>query len=89
MTDQSKPRTKRRRSLYRTVLSLGVAALVAAWLPFLVLYTAAPTQRAVAVTSVAGKQRTVIVTSASGTRSTVLASAAPNVQPTLVSTHSS
>jgi hypothetical protein len=89
MTEQLKPRTKPRRSLRRTVLSLGVAALVAAWLPFLVIYSGAPTPRSVAVTTVSGKQRAVIVTSASGTRSTLLASAAPNVQPTLVSTRSS
>jgi hypothetical protein len=89
MTNQLKPRSKPRRSLYRTVLSLGVAALVAAWLPFMVLYTSAPAPRRTVVTAVSGKQRAVIVTSASGTRSTVLASAAPNAQPTYVSTRSS
>jgi hypothetical protein len=89
MTDRLKPRMKPRRSLFRTVLSLGVAALVAAWLPFLVLYGGASAPRTAVVTTVSGNQRAVIVTSASGTRSTVLASAAPSGQPTLVSTRSS
>ena len=46
MTDQTQPTPKaaggrRRPSLYRTVLSLGIAAIVATWLPFSVLYITA------------------------------------------------
>jgi uncharacterized membrane protein len=43
MTEQALPKPtaqspRRRPSLYRTVLSLGIAAIVAAWLPFSILY---------------------------------------------------
>ncbi len=43
MTEQttSEPQSRaprRRRSLYRTVLSIGTAAIVAAWLPFSIIY---------------------------------------------------
>ena len=38
----------RKTALYRTVLSIAVAALVAAWLPFSVLYVTAVTQHTVA-----------------------------------------
>ncbi len=56
MTEQppSKPTTqapRRRPSLYRTVLSLGIAAIVAAWLPFSVLYIDALSKRAATVNS--------------------------------------
>ena len=41
-------RRARKPALYRTVLSIAVAALVAAWLPFSILYVNAVTQHAVA-----------------------------------------
>jgi hypothetical protein len=40
---------RRRPSLYRTVLSIAVAALIAAWLPFSVLYVTAVHNHAQAV----------------------------------------
>jgi hypothetical protein len=51
MTDESRQPTSqrrgdRRRSLYRTVLSFAVAALLAAWLPFSVIYINALITRA-------------------------------------------
>jgi hypothetical protein len=42
----------RRRSLYRTVLSLAIAALVAAWLPFSVLYVTALNKRSTPMTAI-------------------------------------
>jgi hypothetical protein len=54
MTDQTPPKApprgaRRRASLYRTVLSLGIAAIVAAWLPFSVLYINALSNRVATV----------------------------------------
>ncbi len=54
MTDQTPPKpttqaARRRPSLYRTVLSLGIAAIVAAWLPFSVLYINALSNRVATV----------------------------------------
>jgi hypothetical protein len=40
-TDTARAPATARRPLYRTVLSLAVAALVAAWLPFTVFYVTA------------------------------------------------
>jgi hypothetical protein len=56
MTDQTPPKAparaaRRRASLYRTVLSLGIAAIVAAWLPFSVLYINALSNRVATVTA--------------------------------------
>jgi hypothetical protein len=56
MTDQPSPRpaaaAARRRPLYRTVLAIATAALLAAWLPFTVMYaTAVNKQATVAVTT--------------------------------------
>jgi hypothetical protein len=57
----------KKRPLYRTVLSLAVAALVAAWLPFSVLYVnalhAKPAQVA-SVTFIGGKR--IVTTRTSG-----------------------
>jgi hypothetical protein len=39
------PAARRRPSLYRTVLGLGIAAIVAAWLPFSGLYINALSKR--------------------------------------------
>lgn len=54
MTDQTPPKApargaRRRVSLYRTVLSLGIAAIVASWLPFSVLYINALSNRVATV----------------------------------------
>ena len=43
------PAARPRPSLYRTVLSLGIAAIVAAWLPFSVLYINALSKRVATV----------------------------------------
>jgi hypothetical protein len=47
----SKPRARQRRSLYRTVLSLGIAAIAATWLPFSFLYINALSKHAATVTA--------------------------------------
>jgi hypothetical protein len=47
-----------RSPLYRTVLSIAVAALVAAWLPFSVLYISALSKHAQAVASVKSTPQT-------------------------------
>ena len=57
MTEQipSKPAThaaRRRPSPYRTVLSLGIAAIFAAWLPFSMLYINALSQRIATVNAI-------------------------------------
>jgi hypothetical protein len=54
MTDQTPPKApargaRRHPSLYRTVLSLGIAAIVAAWLPFSFLYINALSNRVATV----------------------------------------
>ena len=54
MTKQAQPPVgtsggRRRLSLFRMVLSIAVAALVAAWLPFSVLYVSAMTKHVVTV----------------------------------------
>ncbi len=77
MTEQasSKPMARaapRRASLYRRVLSLGIAAVVAAWLPFSVLYVSALSNRAATVSAVSapragsGAPTRQVVTTASG-----------------------
>jgi hypothetical protein len=62
------PPRRRRPSLYRTVLSIAVAVLVAAWLPFSVMYVDALNKRAaVPATVVSSKSgRPVVVTRTSG-----------------------
>lgn len=37
---------RRRRSLYRTILGIAIAAIIAAWLPFSVLYVTAVNKHA-------------------------------------------
>ncbi len=68
-------RPRSRPALYRTVLSLAVAALVAAWIPFSVFYVSAlnthsaPTAISAPATASAGARagnRPVIITTASG-----------------------
>lgn len=53
MTEQRQPRhsasLRRRPPIYRTVLAIAVAALVAGWLPFSILYINALTKHAVSV----------------------------------------
>lgn len=57
-----------RRPIYRTVLSVAVAALIAAWLPFTVLYVSALNhQSALQVASVSyGHGRRIVTTRTSG-----------------------
>lgn len=63
---------RRGRSLYRTVLSLAVAAVVAAWLPFSVLYVTALDHRPAALSAISLPHSTrttrVITTSSGATR---------------------
>ena len=73
-------RTGRRRpSLYRTVLSLGIAAVVAAWLPFSMFYITAVNKRATPVSAISAPHSTTgkirVVTTASGATQVVSASA--------------
>jgi hypothetical protein len=87
----------RRRALYRRVLSLGAAAIVAAFLPFSMMYLSAVTRPAMplvvvgAPNSHAGVTR--VVTTASGATRVVPASAPTSsavvAAPTPVSTHAS
>jgi len=62
------PPRRGRPSLYRTVLSIAVAALIAAWLPFSVMYVDALNKRvAVPATVVTSKSgRAVVITRTSG-----------------------
>ena len=66
MTDQPTTTARRRPSLYRTVLAVAVAALLAAWLPFSVMYVSALQKRTAvaAVTWKAGHR--VVTTKTSG-----------------------
>jgi hypothetical protein len=69
MTDQTSPRraapARPRRSLYRTVLSLGIAAIAATWLPFSFLYINSLNHRSPAVAALTAP-------SATGARATTL-----------------
>jgi hypothetical protein len=81
-TDTPHPRSP----LYRTVLSLVVAALVAAWLPFTVFYVAAlrhtPVARVTSVTYGHG-QRVITTKTSGGTVATTMpgATAGPQTHP--------
>ena len=85
-----------RPSLYRRVLGLGVAAIVAAWLPFSVMYISALNRHAtpvVAVSTPHNRGSTRVVTTASGATKALpsrgsTASAAP-AAVTPISTHAS
>jgi hypothetical protein len=67
MTDQAStnrtPARRRRPQLYRTLLGMAVAALLAAWMPFSILYINALTKHAVAVATAGSGARVVNVTS--------------------------
>ena len=81
-TPRARPTGRPRRPLYRMVLALAVAALVAAWLPFSVLYVAAlhkPAQ--VATVSYKGGTRIVTTRTSSGqTVNTVTGAGATQTQ---------
>lgn len=93
----SRTAPRRRPRLYRTLLSLAVAALAAAWLPFSVFYIAALNKRAPTVTAISaphsatGTIRVVTTTSGAtrviGSGSGVASSNGATVTP--VSTHAS
>ena len=85
-----------RRRLFRRVLSLGVAAIVAAWLPFSVIYISALNRHATPVVAVSAARNggaTRVVTTASGaTRVVSAGGSASSTAPaavTPVSTHTS
>ena len=96
---RSKPVRKperRRPSLYRTVLSLAIAAIVVAWLPFSVFYVSALNKRVTAVTAISAPHSTAgttrVVTTASGATRAVSASGSASATPTTlapVTTHAS
>jgi hypothetical protein len=80
-------RTGRRRpALYRTVLSLGIAAVVAAWLPFSMFYITAVNKRATPVSAISAPHSTTgktrVVTTASGATQVVSASASTGAAST-------
>ena len=82
-----------RRPLYRTVLSLAVAAVVAAWLPFTVFYVAAlnhkPAAQVASLTYSHGKRIVTTRTSGGQTIRTVIATGATQQTTSLtpVTTH--
>ena len=90
-------RTSRRRpSLYRTVLSLGIAAVVAAWLPFSMFYITALNKRATSVSTISAPHSTIgtahVVTTASGATQLVAANSSTGATagtPTPVTTRAS
>ena len=98
MTDQSRtsqaPAPARRRpSLYRTVVGIAIAALLAAWLPFSVMYVTALDKR-VAVAAVTWKSGHAVLTTKTSGGQTVTtsapAAAAKRIQtPVSVTTRSS
>lgn len=81
------PPRSRARALYRTVLSLAIAALIAAALPFSAMYVTALHKRAANVTTVslpASSQGTTrVITTASGTTRVVPAGRPAGVQAAL------
>jgi hypothetical protein len=68
---------RRRSSLYRRVLSLGAAAIIAAWLPFSVMYISAVNKQATSVVAISAPHpvggSTRVVTTASGSTRVVAA----------------
>ena len=74
-----------RRPLYRTVLSLAIAALVAAWLPFTVFYVTAlshkPAPQAASVTYNHGQRVITTRTSGGQTVPTVIGTGGQVAQP--------
>ena len=86
------PRTvpRRRRSLHRTVLSLAVAAVVAAWLPFSVFYFGALAKPpAISTVAVKNGHPVVITRTSSGqlVRGTAPSATAPSASLLPVTTH--
>ena len=75
----ARPKT-RRPSLYRRVLSLGVAAIVAAWLPFSVMYIGAVNKQATHMAAITaqhpGSAATRVITTASGATRVLAANSA-------------
>jgi hypothetical protein len=71
------PRTRGRPSLYRTVLGVAVAAVLAAWLPFTVMYVNALDHRTAAVAVTWKSGHPVLTTKTSGGQ-TVQAAAPPS-----------
>lgn len=90
-------RTSRRRaSLWRTVLSLGIAAVVAAWLPFSMFYITALNKRGTNVSAISASHSTTgtarVVTTASGATRLVAANSSTGATagtPTPVTTRAS
>ena len=83
-------------SLYRTVLSLAIAAVLAAWLPFTVMYVTALHKRPASMTAIsapgATRSTTRVITTASGTTRVVAVNGSPSAQaivPTPVVTRDS
>jgi hypothetical protein len=85
--------TPARRSLYRTVLSLAVAALVAAWLPFSVFYVTAlshkPPAQIASLTHSHGKRIVTTRTSGGQTVRTVAGVQHQTQTATPITTHAS
>ena len=71
---------RRRPSVYRTVLSLAIATVVAAWLPFSVFYITALNKRVTRVSAISAPPSTIgttrLVTTASGATQMVAANSA-------------
>ena len=95
-TGQSTKPRSRGRSLYRTVLSLAIAAIVAAWLPFTVMYVTALHKHPATVSAIsapgATSSPTRVITTASGATRVVAVNGAPAAQafaPTPVVTRDS
>ena len=82
MTDQPQPRhsapRRRRPRVYRTALGIALAALLAAWLPFSILYVNALTNPALVVATKSGP---VLRTTASGSVQAVTTSGGQAPQP--------
>jgi hypothetical protein len=99
MTEQPQPKppatARRAPSLYRTVLSLAVAAIVAATLPFSALYLTALQRQPATVTTISAPHTpgvTRVITTASGAARTVPAGTPANASlptPTPVTTQAS
>ncbi|MGZ4198420.1 MAG: hypothetical protein ACXVVQ_07295 [Solirubrobacteraceae bacterium] len=83
---RKRPSTKsrRRRSLSRTVLSLAVAAVVAAGLPFTVMYVTALHKRPATVTAISApgttRSTTRVITTASGATRVIAVNGSPGAQ---------
>ena len=86
-TRQSTNQRRHARPLYRTVLSLAIAAVVAAWLPFTVMYVTALHKRPASVTAIsapgATRSTTRVITTASGATRVVAVNGAPASQATV------